>query len=36
MNLGHPAKVLLPMGLNEKLTPGFSYLRDRLDEKKKG
>lgn len=34
MNIGYPMKSMLPMGLNEKITPGFSFLREKIDEKK--
>jgi len=33
-NMGQPVKTLLPMGLTEKITPGFQYLRDKLSENK--
>jgi uncharacterized protein (DUF169 family) len=33
MNLGQPAKRILPNHLTEELTPGFKYLRERADEK---
>ncbi len=35
LNLGLPAKPLLPTGITESITPGFQYLRDKLEEKKK-
>jgi uncharacterized protein (DUF169 family) len=35
-NMGQPVKTLLPMGLNESITPGFTFLRSTLDEKKTG
>ena len=34
-NMGQPVKTFLAMGLTEKITPGFQYLRDRLDRRKK-
>ena len=30
MNIGQPVKTLLPMSLDESITPGFSYLRDKI------
>lgn len=33
-NVGLPVKTLLPMGLTESITPGFSYLRKKIDESK--
>jgi uncharacterized protein (DUF169 family) len=30
MNLGFPMKQMLPMGLNEQLTPGFKFLWDKM------
>lgn len=35
MNMGQPAKNLLPMGLTESITPGFQYLREVVDRGKK-
>ena len=34
MNMGLPTKTLLPMGLTESITPGFAFLREKVDEKK--
>jgi uncharacterized protein (DUF169 family) len=35
MNIGQPLKKLLPMNLTEKLTPGFDYLHQKIQEHKK-
>ena len=35
-NMGQPVKTLLPGGLTESLTPGFAFLRERVDKKGKG
>ena len=32
MNLGYPGSVVLPMDLDENLTPGFQYLWDRMND----
>jgi uncharacterized protein (DUF169 family) len=32
LNMGLPVRTLLPTGITESLTPGFQYLRDRIDE----
>jgi hypothetical protein len=34
MNIGYPAKPLMPMDLDENLTPGFKFLKEKIDEKK--
>jgi uncharacterized protein (DUF169 family) len=34
LNMGQPVKAMIPMGLTESLTPGFKFLRKRIDEKK--
>jgi len=34
MNMGHPTKTLLPMDITETITPGFQFLREKMDEKK--
>jgi uncharacterized protein (DUF169 family) len=34
MNMGYPAKSLLPMDINENITPGFQFLREKFNEKK--
>jgi uncharacterized protein (DUF169 family) len=30
MNIGQPVKTLLPMGLDESITPGFAYLKSKI------
>ncbi len=32
MNMGLPVRTLLPTGITESITPGFKYLRDKIDE----
>lgn len=32
LNMGQPVRTLLPTGITESITPGFQYLRDRIDE----
>ena len=32
-NMGQPVRTLLPMGLTESLTPGFAFLRNKVDKK---
>lgn len=34
MNIGFPMRSMLPMGLSETLTPGFKFLRERMDKNK--
>ncbi len=34
MNIGFPMRSMLPMGLSETLTPGFKFLRERMDRNK--
>jgi uncharacterized protein (DUF169 family) len=34
LNMGLPVRTLLPTGITESITPGFQYLRDRIDESK--
>jgi uncharacterized protein (DUF169 family) len=34
MNIGYPAKTLLPMDLTESITPGFQFLRQKINEQK--
>ena len=34
MNMGQPQRAFLPTELTESVTPGFTFLRNRLDEKK--
>ena len=33
LNMGQPVRTLLPTGLTESITPGFAYLKKKLDEK---
>lgn len=33
MNIGQPVKTLLPMGLTESITPGFTFLKNKINEK---
>jgi uncharacterized protein (DUF169 family) len=35
LNMGFPVKTLLPRGIKAKLTPGFKYLRDKIEASKK-
>jgi uncharacterized protein (DUF169 family) len=35
LNMGQPVKTLLPMGLTESITPGFAYLKEKADERRK-
>lgn len=32
LNLGNPVKTLLAMGLTENITPGFKYMREKIEE----
>jgi len=32
LNMGLPVRTLLPTGITESITPGFQYLRDRIEE----
>ncbi|MBN1689484.1 MAG: DUF169 domain-containing protein [Dehalococcoidia bacterium] len=32
LNMGNPIKTLLPMGITENITPGFKYMRGKIDE----
>jgi uncharacterized protein (DUF169 family) len=34
LNLGNPVKTLLPTGITESITPGFKYMRQKIDEHK--
>lgn len=34
LNMGQPVKPLLAMGLTESITPGFAFLKKKVDEKK--
>jgi len=31
LNIGQPVKTLLPMGLDESITPGFAYLKGKIE-----
>jgi uncharacterized protein (DUF169 family) len=33
MNMGYPAKTMLPMDITENITPGFKYLRKKMNER---
>ena len=33
MNIGQPVKTLLPMGLTESITPGFTFLKNKIRER---
>jgi uncharacterized protein (DUF169 family) len=35
MNLGYPAKTMLAMDITENITPGFTFLREKMTDKKK-
>ena len=35
LNLGSPVRTLLATGINENITPGFKYLRGKIDEMQK-
>lgn len=32
MNLGYPVRQIINLGLSEKLTPGFNYLKDKIEK----
>jgi hypothetical protein len=34
MNIGYPANSIMPMDLDENITPGFKFLREKIDAKK--
>jgi hypothetical protein len=34
LNMGLPVRTLLPTGITESITPGFAYLRERIEENK--
>jgi hypothetical protein len=34
LNLGSPVRTLLPTGITENITPGFKYMRQKIDEHK--
>ena len=35
LNLGNPVRTLLPTGITESITPGFKYMREKIDAGKK-
>jgi hypothetical protein len=35
LNLGNPVRTLLPTGITESITPGFKFMREKIDESKK-
>lgn len=35
LNMGIPVKTLLPMSITENITPGFKFMREKIDESKK-
>ncbi len=35
LNMGQPAKTLLPQSLTENITPGFKYIREKIDAGKR-
>jgi uncharacterized protein (DUF169 family) len=35
LNLGNPVRTLLPTGITENITPGFKYMREKIDEAQK-
>jgi uncharacterized protein (DUF169 family) len=35
LNLGNPVRTLLPTGITESITPGFKYMREKIDEHQK-
>ncbi len=35
MNIGYPMKSIIAMDLTEELTPGFKYMREKIDEKRR-
>jgi len=34
MNVGQPVKTMLAMGLDESITPGFAYLKEKIGKKR--
>ncbi len=34
MNIGYPMRPLIPSGLTENITPGFKFLREKMDKGK--
>ena len=35
LNMGQPVKTLLPQSLTENITPGFKFMRNKMDEYKR-
>jgi len=35
LNMGQPIKTLLPMNITENVTPGFKFMREKIDASKK-
>ena len=35
LNMGNPVKTLLPMSITESITPGFKFMREKIDEAEK-
>ena len=35
LNMGQPARTLLPQSLTENITPGFKYMREKIDARSK-
>jgi uncharacterized protein (DUF169 family) len=35
MNFGYPARIMLPTDITEAITPGFQFLREKMDAKKR-
>lgn len=35
LNMGQPVRTLLPTGITESITPGFQYLREKIDERRR-
>ncbi len=35
LNLGNPVRTLLPTGITTNITPGFKYMRQKIDESEK-
>jgi hypothetical protein len=33
--MGQPARMLLPQSLSESITPGFKYMRGKIDAQKR-
>lgn len=34
LNMGYPPRILMPRGLKEEITPGFQFLRQKIEESK--